>query len=268
MGCGASHSPSPAFVAAPVPREDSQSERLRRVFKLIDKDGSGHIDKREFLLTAKHGDDAAELGAVFEYLDSQDDKDGRILEDEWVSGMLKLHSRKESFEHEIDLIEQSLAAYAMSGQAFETAAAQGGEFDDEPGPRQAASSVSQVSATGPSRERSAARSKLLREVFTAMDVDHDGQVDLREFQRTASPEDKDELVLLFELLFDQSGDGVLSYQEWADGMDKLRPEDGTAESEAAFEAEMHRMLEALSVSAKSSSQSRAGEKGPPPGAAT
>ena len=103
------------------------------------------------------------------------------------------------------------------------------------------------------------RTALLSDVFSAMDINSDGRVDLGEFLRTTrSTEEAAELPLLFANLDDPSmelagssarlkltrgdGDGKLDLDEWTGGMSELF---GSA-SDADFEKEMSGILGVLS----------------------
>ena len=103
------------------------------------------------------------------------------------------------------------------------------------------------------------RTALLSDVFSAMDINSDGRIDLGEFLRTTrSTEEAAELPLLFANLDDPSmelagssarlkltrgdGDGKLDLDEWTGGMSELF---GSA-SDADFEKEMSGILGVLS----------------------
>jgi len=258
MGCGAS-TPSPSrqasparpYRAEPAPKvvADPKAARLREVFQLIDKDRNGSIDLKEFMLTASATDTTSDLKIMFEFIDCQVKSDGLITEEEWVTGVRQLFVSDEEFEKAMNRMMYALAAAAMAGQSYDTAASASADVDYEAGFREAGGHdrVDAASWSASCMERSTARAQLLRAVFTAMDVDGDGNVDLAEFKRSARTkgEADDELPILFEFVLDTSGDGKLSYEEWAHGMDQLRPDDGTDKSHAIFEKEMRTMLETL-----------------------
>ena len=92
------------------------------------------------------------------------------------------------------------------------------------------------------------RTQLLSDVFSAMDINSDGRVDVGEFLRTTrSTEEAAELPLLLANMDDPSmkrgdGDGKLDLDEWVGGMSELF---GSA-SDADFEGELTKMLGVLS----------------------
>ena len=92
------------------------------------------------------------------------------------------------------------------------------------------------------------RTQLLSDVFSAMDINSDGRVDVGEFLRTTrSTEEAAELPLLLANMDDPSmkrgdGDGKLDLDEWVGGMSELF---GSA-SDEAFEGELTKMLGVLS----------------------
>ena len=92
------------------------------------------------------------------------------------------------------------------------------------------------------------RTQLLSDVFSAMDINSDGRVDVGEFLRTTrSTDEAAELPLLLANMDDPSmkrgdGDGKLDLDEWVGGMSELF---GSA-SDADFEGELTKMLGVLS----------------------
>jgi hypothetical protein len=84
------------------------------------------------------------------------------------------------------------------------------------------------------------RTPLLKKVFSALDVDGDGTVSLKEFLATAKNLQEEEMELPMLMTFmDDNGDGVLSFEEWEKGITMLG---GTDES---FEKEMKDVLQVL-----------------------
>jgi len=84
------------------------------------------------------------------------------------------------------------------------------------------------------------RTPLLRQVFAAMDADGDGTIDLKEFLLSAkSAEEQDMELPMMHSFMDENGDGVLSFEEWAKGIDALGVTD------VAFEREMKDVLQAI-----------------------
>ena len=75
------------------------------------------------------------------------------------------------------------------------------------------------------------REAMLKQVFSKMDADGDGTVDVEEMKRTAkSAKEAEELPLLFHF-FDQNADGKLTYDEWVVGINQIAPDDASLERE-------------------------------------
>jgi len=89
------------------------------------------------------------------------------------------------------------------------------------------------------------RQALLREVFDAMDLDHDGKVTVTEFVR-GDYEDKENI---FGFM-DSNSDGEIDFDEWTNGIKSFNW------SDAKFESEMNRTLEALRAAARRSAAAR------------
>ena len=100
-------------------------------------------------------------------------------------------------------------------------------------------------AAEPAQPKPVSRTELLTQVFAAMDVDGNGLVDEAEFLRTAkTPEEAEALPALFAHL-NASPDGRMTLEEWVQGMNDVRPDDGRPETDAAFGREMRMILQTL-----------------------
>lgn len=142
---------------------------------------------------------------MFHYLDGQDTSDGKISVEEWITGMETLHTSEPAFNAALTSIEQALAARAMAGNSYASAA------DASPAPAESPAEV--VATSAPAAPKSPSpqspprspsmlteRHKLLKKVFLAMDVDGDGSVDLSEFKRTSRDSaSESELAVLFQV---------------------------------------------------------------------
>lgn len=87
------------------------------------------------------------------------------------------------------------------------------------------------------------RKALCKEVFTALDANGDGHVDMQEFLRQAKAgDDPMELTMMFHFMDDQKkSDGKITLAEFSAGMEAMKGDD------AAFEKEMKAVLAALAA---------------------
>ena len=85
---------------------------------------------------------------------------------------------------------------------------------------------------------SAAQEALLRQVFSAMDADGDGQVSLHEFLEAAKSRSEAEMELpAMHAFYDANGDGVLTIEEWTKGIA------ATGRTDEEIEEEMNDVLQ-------------------------
>ena len=177
---------------------------LRRVFARMDTDKSGSVSLEEFRQLADEDVGASNSEAFYRWIENASGNgDGQLTVEEWVPFVLNVEEHTEDDEFQ-----------AMVDNWFDILA----------------------------KKR---RITLLRQVFQKMDADCTGDVDILEFKALAEGSDEDQFLPDVFNYLDGMGnaDGLLTMNEWVDGMREL----GESLTDEVFEAEVAKWQRMLST---------------------
>jgi len=87
---------------------DVRRPKLERVFEVMDEDGNGHVDVREFMLMSSHFGDHDVSRTIFSFMDANGD--GKLSLAEWIAGADALGLSDDDFEREMNNVLEAREA--------------------------------------------------------------------------------------------------------------------------------------------------------------
>ena len=159
-------------------------EMLERVFKVMDDDGNGVVDMKEFLVLTFNFGDKDMTSMIFKMMDK--DGNGKLELEEWVAGVANLSLSDEDFEREMNNV---LAAAPKAAEAAVAVSTWGksvfAQFDtDKTGTissKELSRALKALPKTKPASLPSGAKLMSVDEMIAVMDSNGDGEIDEAEW---------------------------------------------------------------------------------------